>query len=154
MNVFKFYLVVAFLMVALFSSCVADVENHSNKNEGEQKLMCEVTGTCILCRKDELDSDYCRETGRRIRIRCKDSKEEFDDFKSCSKTADDDQIQVILFQVVMGLIGGLAYWGVQKRKKNTMSLFDHRKLRYVILLRLLALEDNMSFVFLYSRQTV
>jgi hypothetical protein len=92
-------------------------------------MICEVTGTCVPCRNDEMGNEYCRETGKRIRIRCKDGPNEFDDYKSCSKTAEDDQLEVIIFQIVVGVIGGLAYWGVQTRKKYSMSLFDTRKQR-------------------------
>ncbi len=91
--------------------------------------ICEVTGTCIACRDDEMGNEYCRETGKRIRIRCKDGPNEFDDYKFCSKTAEDDQLEVIIFQILVGIIGGLAYWGVQTRKKYSMTLFDTRKQR-------------------------
>jgi hypothetical protein len=120
---FQFTIIVLIMLLSTLVMVGAERDSKS--------LMCEVSGTCILCRKDEMENEYCKETGRRIRIKCKEGKEEFDDFKSCLRTADDDQIQVIVFQVIMGLIGGLAYWGVQARKKNTLSLFDHRKLRYI-----------------------
>jgi hypothetical protein len=32
----------------------------------------------------------------------------------------------------MGLLGGLTYWAAQKRKMDTMTLFDSRKRRYEI----------------------
>lgn len=121
---FKWMMIYLLVLFSIIESVRSDRDSKS--------LMCEVSGTCILCRKDEMENEYCKETGRRIRIKCKEGKEEFDDFKSCLRTADDDQIQVIVFQVIMGLIGGLAYWGVQARKKNTLSLFDHRKLRYIL----------------------
>lgn len=96
-----------------------------------ENLMCEVVGTCLSCRDDEADNEYCKETGRRIRIHCRDNESEFDDYKSCDRTAEDDQLRVILFQVSMAFMGGIAYWGVQRRKKNVMTLFDHRKIRFV-----------------------
>lgn len=34
---------------------------------------------------------------------------------------------VIIFQILMAVFGGLAYWGVQIRKKKTMSQFDTRR---------------------------
>lgn len=56
----------------------------------------------------------------------------------------------------MGILGGVAYWGVQARKKNSMTLFDHRKQRYITLsssdfipykslLRLLCAKFNLIF---------
>ncbi len=89
--------------------------------------MCEVTGTCLSCRKEEMNNEYCRDTGKRIRIRCKEGSTEFDDYKSCTKTAEDAQIEVIIFQIACGIIGGLTYWGVQSRKRFSMSSFDFRK---------------------------
>jgi hypothetical protein len=95
-----------------------------------KSLMCDVVGPCINCRSVEIDADYCRDTGKRVKIHCKDEENEFDDYKSCTTTAEDDQVQVIIFQVFMAIFGGLAYWGVQTRKKYNMSLFDTRKLRF------------------------
>lgn len=73
--------------------------------------------------------DYCKETGRKIKISCHEMENTFEDYKSCLLTAEDEQVRVILFQIIMGLLGGLAYWGIQNRKQKTMSRFDHRKLR-------------------------
>ena len=122
MNNFLSYTIVLSFMILFMISPI--VNAGVNKN-----LLCEVTGVCTACHKFEKDTDYCRETGKRVKIHCKDSESEFDDFKSCSTTAEDDQINVIIFQIVMAIIGGLAYWGVQSRKKYNMTLFDHRKLR-------------------------
>jgi hypothetical protein len=39
---------------------------------------------------------------------------------------------VIIFQMLMAVFGGLAYWGVQIRRKKSMSQFDTRRQhRYV-----------------------
>lgn len=91
--------------------------------------MCEVIGSCTLCGASIFDTEPCRDTGRRVKIRCKDGENEIEDYKSCSLTAEDDQLRVILFQIIMAFIGGLAYYGVQSRKRFSMTLFDHRKLR-------------------------
>jgi hypothetical protein len=121
---FSFGFILLFvLMSCLMASCEAR-SGPSNMN-----IACEETGTCVTCRPEELDQEYCKESGRRIRIRCKDGPNDFDDYKACSKTSEDDQIEVIMFQVAIGIVGGLAYWGVQARKKYTMSLFDVRKQR-------------------------
>jgi hypothetical protein len=115
-------------IILILSSWFTLANSNSGGNGGRySNTMCEVTGTCITCRKEEMDNEYCKETGKRIRIRCKDGSTEFDDYKSCMKTAEDAQIEVIMFQIACGVIGGLAYWGVQSRKKFSMSSFDHRK---------------------------
>eukprot|EP01041_Mallomonas_annulata_P009291 gene9291-19281_t len=111
---------------------------------------CVEQGKCEKCHKKELEEDYCRETGMKIQIECRDqnsmSKEglqaspkdlksgisilkeqEYRRFKSCTQSQN-DVLNVIIFQVCMAIIGGLAYWGVQKRRHNSMSQFDHRKL--------------------------
>lgn len=90
---------------------------------------CEKRESCSLCHSDEMQNDYCKKTGRRTIYSCQNGNTAYE---ACDLTGQDEQLQVIIFQVVMGIVGGLAYWGVQVRKKNTMSLFDYRKLRYNI----------------------
>jgi len=46
------------------------------------------------------------------------------DYRSCD--VHDDQLQVILFQIFVGIMGSCAYWGVHTRKVRNMSLFDKR----------------------------
>jgi len=58
---------------------------------------------------------------------CFEKDKKFDDWRACLLTAEDDQLRVIMFQAIMGILGGLAYWGVQVRKQAHMSLFDTRK---------------------------
>ena len=55
------------------------------------------------------------------------------DYRSCTKTSTDDQFQVMVFQFVMAVVGGMAFWGVQTRKQSQMTLFENRKQRYVLL---------------------
>ena len=55
--------------------------------------------------------------------------EEIAHYKSCSEQDKHSAGQVrnvITFQVLMAIAGGLAYWGVTIRKKLTMSQFDLR----------------------------
>lgn len=91
---------------------------------------CEVQTRCTACHQDEMQTDYCQKTGKKILYRCSADNVEYNDYRSCDLTDKDEQLQVIVFQVVMAIVGGLAYWGVQSRKKNTMTLFDYRKQRY------------------------
>ncbi len=96
-------------------------------------MVCVEIGACIKCSRNELTADYCKETGRKIKMSChqtqQDEETSVDDFHSCALTAEDDQLRLVVFQVLMAVVGGLAYWGVQVRKQNTMSLFDNRKQR-------------------------
>ena len=39
----------------------------------------------------------------------------------------DETLEVVIFQALMAVVGGLSYWGVQVRKANNLSLFDRRK---------------------------
>jgi hypothetical protein len=61
---------------------------------------------------------------------------EVDEFRSCGyippeyeKNDNDELGKVIVFQVLMAIIGGLSFWGVQMKRKANMTLFEYRKLR-------------------------
>ena len=64
-----------------------------------------------------------------MRTVCSDRRggREVDDYRSCATTAEDDQLRVVVFQVLMALLGSLAYFVVQGRKHLTM--YDTRKQR-------------------------
>ena len=83
---------------------------------------CVDNGTCEPCPPDQVTSPECSLTGRRMPLMCKYKRA---DYRSCSLK--DDQLQVLIFQFVVGLIGALAYWGVQVKKARNMSLFDKRR---------------------------
>ena len=78
---------------------------------------------------------------------CKGRSEEDEfEFRSCASTPNDEMVKLIIFQACMALLGGkrcllffkfvtdlligLAFWGVQIRKKQSQSLFDNRKQKY------------------------
>mgnify|MGYP006432199527 CR=1 FL=1 len=82
-----------------------------------------VEGLCEECTSDEAGKDYCATTGRKIQVTCGSDKS----YQSCDSTPGDEQMQVLVFQIVMAIIGGLAYWGVQIKKTKNLSLFDTRK---------------------------
>jgi hypothetical protein len=73
------------------------------------------------------NQNYCRETGRKMRTICTTGGKEVDDYRSCAATAEDDQLRVILFQIIMAIFGGVAFYIVQGRKQMTM--YDDRKQR-------------------------
>lgn len=120
-----FILIICFQLSLLLIFSPGSVLGGSSK----KNVQCETIGACLLCGSQEYDANYCRDTGRRVKIHCKTDDTEYDEYKSCISTAEDDQVKVIVFQVLMAILGGLAYWGVQSRKKFNMTLFDHRKLR-------------------------
>lgn len=91
------------------------------------KLQCTEIEQCLMCKPEEIVSEYCKETGRRVKISCKDQDSVIEDYKSCLLSAEDEQLRLIIFQVVMTIVGGLAYWGVQTRKASSLSLFDTRR---------------------------
>lgn len=93
---------------------------------------CVEIGVCEKCTASQLKaSEYCKETGKRIQIKCTDTNtptsSTYYDYKSCAITPEDDQIRVVVFQVAMAITGGLSFWAVQARKQSHMSLFDVRK---------------------------
>lgn len=64
-----------------------------------------------------------------MRTTCSDGRggKEVDDYRACSATAEDDQLRVIIFQVMMAVCGSIAFYVVQGRKHMTM--YDTRKRR-------------------------
>jgi len=95
----------------------------------KSKLICVDKDHCTTCSSEESNNDYCRETGRRIKVICTDSSVAFEDFRSCQFSSEDDKLRMVAFQIAMAVIGGIAYWGVQVRKTRSLSLFDNRKIR-------------------------
>jgi hypothetical protein len=41
-------------------------------------------------------------------------------------TAEDKQLRLVVFQIIMTLVGGLAYWNVQIRNAGNLSLINER----------------------------
>ena len=117
---------------------------------------CEVVGQCIKCNQEELVSynqsllthytncqqneQHCLASGMKVAIHCSDRGVERDLYRSCEKAVSSTNqphhhhhaTHVIVFQVLMALFGGLAYWGVRIRRENVMSQFDTRRsIRYM-----------------------
>lgn len=123
MNIKGNYLLTVLVVLCLYSVFVS----------GE--ILCVEKGTCVPCKSEDMFHDYCKPTGRMIRILCNNGETQYEEIRGCPLTAEDEQIRVIVFQAAMCLIGGLAYWAVQKRKLGSLSLFDSRRLRYIHTLR-------------------
>ena len=91
-------------------------------------LCCKVLGDCVdngacePCPQDVVSNPECSLTGRRMPLICKYKRT---DYRSC--TQKDDQLQVLVFQLIVAAVGALAYWGVQVKKARNMSLFDKRR---------------------------
>lgn len=120
MNIKGNYLLTVLVVLCLYSVFVS----------GE--ILCVEKGTCVPCKSEDMFHDYCKPTGRMIRILCNNGETQYEEIRGCPLTAEDEQIRVIVFQAAMCLIGGLAYWAVQKRKLGSLSLFDSRRLRYTL----------------------
>ena len=76
-----------------------------------------------------MNEEYCKHTGRKVKVRCnREDADSIETYQACVLSSDDEQFRVIVFQLIMGIVGGLAYWGVQIRKKENMSLFDRRRI--------------------------
>lgn len=93
------------------------------------ELLCVEKGSCVPCKSEDMFHDYCKQTGRMIHILCNNGETQYEEIRGCPLTAEDEQIRVIVFQAAMCVVGGLAYWAVQKRKLGSLSLFDSRRLR-------------------------
>ena len=85
---------------------------------------CVDSGICLSCSAEMMveKRKECMATGRRMEMECKDHRL---DYRSCDVR--DDQLQVIVFQIIVGVIGSFANWGVHTRKLRNMSLFDKRR---------------------------
>ena len=110
-----------YLRVCIFFVCIALVIVAGTK------LQCVEIEPCLMCKTEEILAEYCKETGRRVKISCKDQDSVIEDYKSCQLSAEDERVRLIVFEVVMAIVGGIAYWGVQMRKANSMTLFDSRR---------------------------
>ena len=80
-----------------------------------------VNGVCQMCTSSDSEKPYCVDTGRKMQVTC--GKEET--WESCVATPADEQMAVVLFQLAMGAIGGVAYWGLQIKKTKSLSLFEY-----------------------------
>ena len=95
------------------------------------ETVCIERGACIACTNEHLLKDYCKDTNKMRQVLCDDGITQFEDWRSCQLSPEDEQIRVIIFQIVIAIAGAISFWAVQKRKINTMSMFDTRKLRYL-----------------------
>jgi len=93
------------------------------------EIICVEKGTCFACSKDDKAKEYCKETGKMRKVICNDGINANEEWRSCPISTEDEQIRVIVFQISMGVVGAVGFWATQRRKMNTLSLFDTRKLR-------------------------
>jgi hypothetical protein len=83
-----------------------------------------IHGVCQRCAPEEITEEYCSEYSRKMSLTC--GKKET--WRGCESTPEDEQIQVMIFQATMALLGGLAYWGVRIKKSKNLTLFESRKI--------------------------
>jgi hypothetical protein len=93
------------------------------------ETICVEKGTCSACSKEDKAKEYCKETGKMRKVICNDGVNSNEEWRSCPISTEDEQIRVIIFQISMGIFGAIGFWATQRRKMNTLSLFDTRKLR-------------------------
>jgi len=90
---------------------------------------CEASSLCELCPAHAAATEACQATGRRYEMTCRRGGPDAEPtrlFASCDRTADDERLQLIYFELWMILIGGLSYFLVKRRKNQTQSLYDRR----------------------------
>lgn len=97
------------------------------------ETVCIETDTCISCADEHLNKEYCKDTNKMRQVLCNDGINQYEEWRSCQLSPEDEQIRVIMFQIATAIIGGISFWAVQRRKINSLSMFDTRKLRYYIL---------------------
>lgn len=88
-----------------------------------------VTLRLMLDLNAQESSSYCLKTGMKVKVLCIEDGKESVHYISCSEQDNDQRsnvTNVVTFQIIMAIAGGLAYWGVTIRKKLTMSQFDLR----------------------------
>ena len=56
------------------------------------KVSCVDAGECVLCSNDEMSEDYCKETGKKMKVTCKGYPKS-DDYRPCNLTAADEQLR-------------------------------------------------------------
>ena len=101
-------------------------------NASAAEISCVDSGSCLHCERAEMNEEYCLATGKKIKVICYlESNQKLIDYKSCKATPSEDRFHFIVFQFIMAVVGGLAYWGVQTRKQSQLTLFEDRKQRYV-----------------------
>ena len=88
---------------------------------------CVDAGECVPCSASEkVELDHCSVSGKHMQQRCKNSQTGID-YRPCWMSSGEEEIRVLIFQVLMAICGGLAYWGVLARKQRNMTAFDHRR---------------------------
>ena len=89
------------------------------------------------CLPEQKHKSWCQETGRYQQSLCEEQEvghlgqytsKEVKVFRSCNELpADEEEFRAFLFLGVMGSVGAIAYWLIQKRKHLSMNAFDARK---------------------------
>ena len=92
---------------------------------------CNKVDKCIECTTHESNKQYCQGTGRKQEYTCirdkGDVEEKYTEWRDCDVSTESQIGYVILFQLAMMCIGSFTYVQVTKRKLNTMTRFDYRK---------------------------
>ena len=74
------------------------------------------------------DQEYCKDTGRKVKVYCLGSVAEETDYKPCNEE-ENSLMEVVQFQVIVAAIGSLTFWAAQQRKKkNSNNAFREQKI--------------------------
>jgi len=95
------------------------------------RMGCKDIGPCELCDSTHMSKAYCQETGKMQAMRCiRDGSDfEFEEFRSCKHltTPEGNVGAVLLFLLAMAAVGGASYIFAQKRKIQSMTKYEYRK---------------------------
>jgi len=112
----------------------------------ESLSFCEPRGDCEMCTATQLNAqDECKATSRIQLFSCRAEKEDSADivqFRSCVRTATDEEFLVIRLQVMCFLLGSISLFMVRRQKRSTTTLFDQRKANIGAIRRNASLTDS------------
>ncbi|KAM3570615.1 hypothetical protein VYU27_007332 [Nannochloropsis oceanica] len=100
----------------------------------EDGYACFVTGECAACSADEMSEPYCQESKRRAEVTCEREEnihgakqiKAITIFDACTHTPSDDLTDVLRFQALMAIVGGLALYGARHQKLKHLTLYERR----------------------------
>uniref|UniRef100_A0A7S1ZI32 Uncharacterized protein n=1 Tax=Ditylum brightwellii TaxID=49249 RepID=A0A7S1ZI32_9STRA len=108
-----------------------EITEESAETEGSSSTRCVALTECTLCGVGAGDEEACDTTGRHQLFECavRGKEKRHDIYKSCSRTASDEQFLLIRMQLLCVTLGCIALMNVRKQKMKNSSLFDQRRRR-------------------------
>jgi len=109
-----------------------EITEESAETEGSSSTRCVALTECTLCGVGAGDEEACDTTGRHQLFECavvRGKEKRHDMYKSCSRTASDEQFLLIRMQLLCVTLGCIALTNARKQKMKNSSLFDQRRRR-------------------------